>query len=69
VRKRKKKKKKTLQPSPPQAVQEEGQLPFPQSPENQAPIPGLDTKTTNPEFLPSRLNFLLLMYLIFFLYY
>jgi hypothetical protein len=67
----KKEKKKTLQPSPPQVVCQEGQHPSPQSPEYQASIPRLDTKGITPEPLPSRLNFLLLLYLVgfFFLYY
>jgi hypothetical protein len=42
---------------------------FPTKPEDQAPIPGLDAKGISPELLPSRLNFLLLLYLFFSLYY
>jgi hypothetical protein len=49
------------------AVQQEGQHFSPQSPEYQAPLPELYTKGITPELLPSRLNFLLLLYLFFFL--
>jgi hypothetical protein len=59
------KRKKTLQPSLPQAIQQEGQHLSPQSPEYQASIPGLDAKGISSELLPSRLNFMSLLYLFF----
>jgi hypothetical protein len=49
---------------PPQAVHQEGQHPFPQSPEYQAPISGLNAKGISPEHLPSILN-ILFLYLFF----
>jgi hypothetical protein len=61
-----KQKKKTLQPSPPQTVLQEGQHPSPQSLESQAQIPGLNTKGISPELLLSILNILLLLYLVVF---
>jgi hypothetical protein len=62
----KKREKKNLQPSLPQAVEQEEQKPSPQSPEDQVPIPGVNANRISPEILPSRLNFLLLLYLFFF---
>jgi hypothetical protein len=44
---------KTLQPSPPQAVFQEGQHPSPHDPEYQAPIPGLDATGISTELLQS----------------
>jgi hypothetical protein len=58
-----KKRKNSFQLPPLQAVQQEGQDHSPQSPEYQAQMPGLDTKGISLEFLLSRLNFLLLLYL------
>jgi hypothetical protein len=41
--------KKSLQQSPPQGVQQEGQHPSLESPEYQTPIPELDAKGISPE--------------------
>jgi hypothetical protein len=60
-KRKKQKQAKTLQTSPFQAVQQEGQHPSTQSLEYQVPMPGLDVTGISPEHLPSRLNILLLL--------
>jgi hypothetical protein len=56
-RKKKERKKNTLSCLHPHVVLQQGQHPSPQSPEYQAPIPGLDAKRITLELLPKDRNF------------